>query len=86
MTQKELMIQKLRERGCRITRQRLVLLDVILEGESCCCREIYDKAAKRDGRIGMATVYRMLNTLEESGVISRESRYKIICGQENCAS
>ena len=29
--QKELVIQKLREKGCRITKQRLMLLDIILE-------------------------------------------------------
>lgn len=29
--QKELIIEKLREKGCRITKQRLMLLDIILE-------------------------------------------------------
>ena len=32
--QKELVIQKLREKGCRITKQRQILLDVILQEES----------------------------------------------------
>ena len=31
--QKEIIVQKLRERGCRITKQRLILLDIILEDE-----------------------------------------------------
>ena len=31
--QQELVFQKLRERGCRITRQRKILLDVILQEE-----------------------------------------------------
>ena len=31
--QKELVIQKLREKGCRITKQRQILLDVILREE-----------------------------------------------------
>ena len=30
---RELIIQKLREQGCRITRQRRILLDIILEEE-----------------------------------------------------
>ena len=37
---RELIIQKLREQGCRITRQRRILLDIILEEECSCCKEI----------------------------------------------
>ena len=43
-------------------------------------KEIYYKAAKQDGRIGTATVYRMVNKLEEIGAISRKNMYKIACG------
>ena len=75
--QKELVIQKLREQGCRITKQRLILLDIILEGNCNSCKEIYYKAAKKDSSIGTATVYRMINTLEDIGVISRRSIYEI---------
>ena len=39
--QKDLIIEKLKERGLRITRQRRILLDIILEGECSCCKEIY---------------------------------------------
>ena len=60
---KENIIEKLRERGCRITKQRQILLDVILKEECSCCKEIYYKAARRDSKIGMATVYRMMNML-----------------------
>lgn len=80
--QKELIIQKLREQGCRITKQRLMLLDIILEEDCSCCKEIYYRASKRDTRIGTATVYRMVNTLEEIGAISRKNMYKIACGSE----
>ena len=69
--QKEMIIQKLKEQGCRITKQRLMLLDIILEEEFSCCKEIYYKASKLDDKIGSATVYRMINTLEEIGAISR---------------
>ena len=64
--QKEYIIRKLKERGCRITRQRLIILDIILQEDCSCCKEIYYKAAKRDPSIGMATVYRMVKTLEEA--------------------
>ena len=80
--QKEMIIQKLKEEGCRITKQRLMLLDIILEEDCSCCKEIYYKASKLDGKIGSATVYRMVNTLEEIGAISRKNMYKISCGMD----
>ena len=78
--EKDIIIAKLRENGCRITKQRLILLDVILEEECSCCKEIYYKASQLDKRIGTATVYRMINMLEEIGAISRKNMYKIDCG------
>lgn len=81
--EKDIIIQKLKECGCRITKQRLVLLDVILEGECTSCKEIYYKASKLDENIGTATVYRMINTLEEIGAIDRKNMYRICC-KEQC--
>jgi len=80
--QKEMIIQKLKEQGCRITKQRLMLLDIILQEDCSCCKEIYYKASKLDSGIGAATVYRMINVLEEIGAISRKNMYKIACGSE----
>ena len=57
---REFIIKKLKEKGFRITRQRRMLLDVILANE-----------------IGTATVYRMVNLLEEIGAIDRKNMYKI---------
>ena len=74
---KEQIFQKLREQGCRITKQRLILLDVILEGECGSCKEIYYRASKIDHSIGTATVYRMINTLEEIGAIDRKNMYRV---------
>lgn len=78
--QKENIIRKLRERGCRITKQRLMLLDIILREECSCCKEIYYKASKIDKNIGTATVYRMVNVLEEIGAVSRRNIYQVDCG------
>ena len=75
--QRELIVEKLREHGCRITKQRLALLDIILENECSCCKEIYYKALKSGHKVGSATVYRMLNTLEEIGAINRKNLYRI---------
>lgn len=75
--QREIVIQRLKEQGCRITKQRMVLLDIILNENCSSCKEIYYKASRIDSRIGTATVYRMINTLEEIGAISRRNMYKI---------
>ena len=80
--QRELVLQKLKERGCRITKQRLMLLDIILADGCTSCKEIYYKAIEQDAGIGTATVYRMVNTLEEIGAISRRSMYHILYDRE----
>lgn len=75
--QKNIVIQRLKEMGCRITRQRLIILDVVLEEECSCCKEIYYKAVKKDTKISYATVYRMINMLEDVGAINRKNMYNI---------
>ena len=89
--QREEILKKLREQGCRITKQRQLLLDIILQEECTCCKEIYFLASKKDPNIGMAkqdssigiaTVYRMINTLEDIGAISRNTMYRIDCGDD----
>lgn len=82
-TRKDLIVEKLRENGCRITKQRLMLLDIILEENCSCCKEIYYRASKLDSGIGTATVYRMVNLLEEIGAISRTNMYRVICEPGN---
>lgn len=77
--EKEMVLRKLREQGCRITKQRQMLLDVILTEDCTSCKEIYYKAASIDPGIGAATVYRMVNLLEEIGAISRKNMYRISC-------
>ena len=81
--QKEMVLQSLKENGCRITKQRKMLLDIILQEECTCCKEIYYKATTLDSSIGAATVYRMVNLLEEIGAINRKNMYRISCGM-NC--
>ena len=77
LEQKQIIINRLKEDGCRITKQRLMLLDIILEDECSSCKEIYYRATKKDPTIGTATVYRMINTLEEIGAISRKNMYQV---------
>ena len=54
-------------------------MDIILNGEYSCCKEIYYEALKKDRNIGIATVYRMVNTLEEIGAISWNKLSQIHC-------
>ena len=75
--QKDSIVERLKENGCRITKQRMVLMDVILSGNCSSCKEIYYKASKIDPKIGTATVYRMVNLLEEIGAISRVNLYEV---------
>lgn len=82
MDTRKRIIERLRENGCRITKQRLKLIDVILENECSSCKEIYYKAVEADEKIGIATVYRMLSALEEVGAINRRNMYKVDCMDE----
>ena len=75
--QKDRIVSKFKAKGGRMTRQRELVLDIILEGDCSCCKEIYYRAMQKDPEIGVATVYRMVNKLEEMGVISRKNMYKI---------
>ena len=77
MSKKEQIIEKLKENGCRITKQRRMLIDIILENDCASCKEIFYKASKEDDKIGVATVYRMVNALEEIGAISRKNMYRV---------
>ena len=80
---KSYILQELRKNGCRITSQRQLLIDIILQDECCCCKEIYYQAIKKDPTIGMATVYRMVKTLEETGLIKRKNLYRIQVEEES---
>ena len=71
--QRSVIVDRLRREGCRITKQR----KIILQEECACCKEIYFLASKKDPNIGMATIYRMINLLEEIGALKRKSAYRL---------
>ena len=80
--QKKEIMEQLRNQGFRITRQRKLLIDIIL-GETCsCCKEVYVLASKRDPGIGMATVYRTVDALERVGALKQRPSYQL-CSQKN---
>ena len=57
--------------GQRMTSQRKLLLDIIRNAQGHLdADEIFIKAKERDPRISLSTVYRNLNLLKESGLVS----------------
>ena len=65
-------IRKMKENGHRITTQRKLLIQIILENEYSSCKEIYFAAKKKDQKVGKATVYQMVRLLEDMELIHKE--------------
>lgn len=78
MWTKEEVVKELKNNGKRITEQRKILIEIILENQWNTCKEIYYEAHKRDASVGIATVYRMMDTLQEIGVLGSCSRYQLM--------
>lgn len=68
----EAVIRQLKEKGYRITVQRKMLLQIILSNEYSSCKEIYFAAKSRDSKVGIATVYRTVQLLEDMELIHKE--------------
>ena len=65
----EYVISLLKNQGFRITKQRKLIIDVILDNDGASCKEIYHKVVSRDKTVGTAPVYRMIRLLEDIGVL-----------------
>jgi hypothetical protein len=65
-------LEKLKNRGLRLTAQREVLFRVIAEniGIPSTVQDIWGKTRDLDPSIGIATVYRTINLLSEMGVVN----------------
>lgn len=75
--QKDQVISQLKKQGFRITKQRKILIDIILNEDCSCCKEVYVLAAKKDPGIDIATVYRTMDALEQAGALKRRSAYEL---------
>lgn len=84
MLDKEDILARIKENGLRLTEQRKLIVDIIANEEYSCCKEVYFLAHKRDSSIGIATVYRMINVLEDIGAISRKNIQKTSCSGRCC--
>lgn len=78
---KNMILELLRKEGFRVTRQRELLIDIILKENCTCCKEIYCLAARKNRGIGVATIYRTINALEKIGALKRKNPYQL-CGRE----
>lgn len=81
---KESIIKKMRERGLKLTLQRLAIIEVLVENTPLHpgARIIYQEARKKVRGISLSTVYSTLNELSRHGIIKMlefdkmENRYE----------
>ena len=65
-------LERLEEKGLRLTDQRRVIAEVLSEStDHPDVEELYARAAERDGRISLATVYRTVKLFEEAGLLDK---------------
>ncbi|QEK12112.1 transcriptional repressor [Crassaminicella thermophila] len=82
---------RLKEKGYKLTPQRRATLDTIIEnqGKHLSTEEIYDMVKKKCPEIGLATVYRTLQLLDELEIILKInlddgcSRYELNTHEDN---
>ncbi|MCM0648766.1 transcriptional repressor [Clostridium swellfunianum] len=83
--------QNLKEKGYKLTPQRRAIVDIIIQnaGSHLTTEELYDLVKEDCPEIGLATVYRTVQLLEELGVVSKLDlndgcyRYELVREDEN---
>lgn len=88
----EILKEKLKETGFKITPQRRAIVDILLKNNSehLSSEEIYDLVRRDCPEIGLATVYRTMQLLDEIGLISKLNlddgciRYELDLDKEDC--
>lgn len=73
--EQEIFKELLREKGLKVTSQRLLVLETIADhpGEHLTAEEIFDLVRRQYPEIGLATIYRTLQVLVELNVIDKIS-------------
>ncbi|MFZ5351122.1 MAG: Fur family transcriptional regulator [Bacillota bacterium] len=85
------LIEKLKEKGFKLTAQRKSVVDIILEneGKHLSAEEIYDLVKIKSPDIGLATVYRTMQILDEIGLVYKHnfddgrSRYEVTSNEDH---
>ena len=78
----EYVISLLKDKGFRITKQRKLILDIILSSDGASCKEIYHKVVSKDSTVGTATVYRMIRLLEDVGILKHIDMISLTSAEE----
>jgi Fur family ferric uptake transcriptional regulator len=81
----------LKQKGYKLTPQRRAIVDIIIQnaGSHLTTEELYDLVKTECPEIGLATVYRTVQLLEELGVVSKLDlndgcyRYELVREDEN---
>jgi Fur family transcriptional regulator, peroxide stress response regulator len=81
---REAIIKELRERGLKLTPQRLAIIEVLVEHGHLhpSARLVYEEAKKKKRGLSLSTVYAVLNELSRHGIIktlefdTMENRYE----------
>ena len=71
-------VEALKESGMRITKQRMLVADVIADNDGASCKDICCIVRGKDSSVGVATVYRMIKALEDIGVAARIDMIKLL--------
>ncbi|HSQ33912.1 MAG TPA: Fur family transcriptional regulator, partial [Peptostreptococcaceae bacterium] len=73
MSAMEILKERLQKTGFKITPQRRAVVEILLQNKDnhLSSEEIYDLVRKDCPEIGLATVYRTMQLLDEVGVISK---------------
>jgi Fur family ferric uptake transcriptional regulator len=87
----ETLKKRLKDKGYKLTPQRRAVLDAIMinEGKHLTTEEIFDVVKKDCPEIGLATVYRTLQMLEEVNLICKmnlddsRNRYELVHDEED---
>ncbi len=89
MARQDPLLNVLKEKGYKLTRQRKAVIKAIVSGEKehLSVEEIHKIAKKLEPRIGFATVYRTVTLLQDLNVLQRvdwdseRSRYELVSDQ-----
>ncbi len=65
-------LRKLEDSGLRMTVQRRHIIDIMLKRQSASPKELWYEAREYVPDLGIATVYRLINRLEQIGLLSKQ--------------
>lgn len=83
-------IDKLKEKGLKVTRQRLAILEVLVEENfPLSAQNIFSKLRRNNPNLRLSTVYRTLNSFVEKKIvrkldlIDKESFFELLSGEHH---